>query len=191
MKLLVSRDLLGTHVDPHEQTLSRQPRHLTTLTSRCKILQPHSLPKGMAQAPKLLKGGQVPASSQCDPRLGILKTAPVSTIPPLGSAPSLVGTGAVPTCGRAGSVLPLPQPLPWFTGLVMAGTLPIILLTMQNRLQPIPLCRAACQPEQQSHTGNWASGRSLFSAVTTYMHLKTHPPSRKANPERCLPCQGF
>lgn len=45
--------------------------------------------------------------------------------------------------------------------------------------------------ELQSHGGSWALGRFLSSAVMTYMHLKIHPPSRKANPERCLPCQGL
>lgn len=88
--------------------------------------------KRVAQAPNLLKGGQVPASSQCDPRLGILKIAPVSTTPPLLVSPSHAGTGTVPAYGREGSVLPLSQPLPWVTGLAMAGTLPIILLMMQN-----------------------------------------------------------
>lgn len=140
----------------------------------------------MAHAPKLLKGGEVPASSPCDPRLGILRTAPVSTVR---AAPSLAGTGAVPSCAGEGSVVPLPQP--WVTALAVAGTLPIILLTMQNRLQLSLPCGAACQPRQQSHAGSWALGRSLSSAVTTYTHLKIHPPSRKANPERCLPCQGF
>lgn len=45
--------------------------------------------------------------------------------------------------------------------------------------------------EQQSHRGNRALGRFLFSAVMTYTHLKIHPPSRKANPERRFPCQGL
>lgn len=147
--------------------------------------QPQSLPKGVAHTLNFLKREEVPASSQCYPRLCILRTA-VSTVR---VSPSLAGTGSVPTCAGEGSALPQPQPR--VTALSTAGTLPIILVMMQNRLQPFPPCGAACQPWQQSHAGNWALGRSLFSAVTTYTHLKIHPPSRKTNPERCVPCQGF
>lgn len=147
----------------------------------------------MAHTPNLLERGEGRSLLLLSVTQGWVFSGQLMSPPPLivRASPSLAGTGTVPTCEGEGSALPLPQPWPWVTVLALAGTLPIILLTMQNPLQPFLPCGAACQPQQQSHAGNWALGRSLLSAVTTYTRLKIHPPSRKANPERCLPCQGF
>jgi len=124
------------------------PEGLDTSHSLLKNPQPQSWQKGLDQAPNIpsFGVGGCPSLLSCYPRQGILKMAPASTTPPPPRASlPLAGTDAARRHlhlqrERKAAVPALPQPSPRATEITMAGTSPIILLTMQNRLQPLSPC---------------------------------------------------